>query len=126
MSTRDPFLTAIGIVLDRTLVFLVLTSVSAAVLWDAVWERGLARSGGEAWAALRALLTGQTDRTTVTLGVLTVAVALLGTGLLCAWLFARWRRAGELSAERVRGTRNRDSTQVMNITFRLLVPDSQA
>jgi hypothetical protein len=108
MSTRDPFLTAVGIVLDRTVAFLVLTAVSAAVLWDAVWERGLGRPGREAWVALRALLTGEADRTTVTLGVLTAAVALLGTGLLCAGLFARWRRAGALRAEHVRGTRLED------------------
>lgn len=103
MSTRDPFLGSLLIVLDRTCMWLTLTSVNFMVLWAAVWQRGLGLSWGLAVQQLQAVFTGGAERLTVTLFALTLAVAVLGTSVLCAWLFARWRRKGELRGGHVRG-----------------------
>ena len=105
MSTRDPFLSSVFIVIDRFAVWLVLAAVSFLVLWSAVWQRGLGRSWAEALAALHAVLGGRAEPLTTTLCTLTLAVAVLASSLLCLWLFARWRRQGELRTEHVRGAR---------------------
>ncbi|GAB7541667.1 hypothetical protein [Cupriavidus sp. 8B] len=103
MSTRDPFLSSLLIVLDRAIVWLVLTGVHFMVLWSAVWQRGLGLSGSLAVQQLQAVFTGGAERLTVTLFALTLAVAVLATSGLCAWLFARWRRQGALRGAHVRG-----------------------
>ncbi|KGS55642.1 hypothetical protein X961_249 [Burkholderia pseudomallei MSHR5613] len=103
MSARDPFLSSLAIVLDRAIAWLVLTSVCFMVLWAAVWQRGLQLSWALAMQQLQAVLTGRAERLTLTLFALTLAVAVLGTSALCALLFARWRRQGELRGAHVRG-----------------------
>jgi len=103
MSMRDPFLNSLVIVLDRAIVWLTLTGVHFIVLWAAVWQRGLGLSWVLAMRQLQAVFSGSAERVTLTLFALTLAVAVLGTSGLCAWLFARWRRQGELRGGHVRG-----------------------
>jgi hypothetical protein len=103
MSTRDPFFGSLLIVLDRACMWLTLTGVYFMVLWAAVWERGLGLSWALAVKQLKAVFTGGAERLTMTLFALTLAVAVLGTSVLCAWLFARWRRKGKLRSGHVRG-----------------------
>ena len=105
MSTRDPFLTSFGIVLDRTMVWVVLTSVTFMVLWTAVWERGMGLPWSMAMRQLGMVFTAQAEPVTRTLFALTIAVAALSTGGMCVWLFARWRRQGELRGTHLRGPR---------------------
>lgn len=105
MSARDPFLNSLLIVLDRAAVWLALTGVSFMVLWAVVWQRGLQFSWTLAMRQLQAVFTGGAERLTLTLFALTLAVAVLGTSGLCAWLFACWRRQGELRGGHVRGPR---------------------
>jgi hypothetical protein len=105
MSTRDPFLSGLVIVLDRAAAWLMLTGVHFMALWAAVWQRGLQLSWTLAMQQLRAVFTGGAERLTLTLFALTLAVAVLGTSALCAWLFARWRRQGELLGGHLRGPR---------------------
>lgn len=105
MSNRDPFLTSLAVVLDRTIVWTVLSSVSFLVLWAAVWERGLRLSWTQGMQQLRAVVTGNAERLNQTLFALTLAVAVLATTGLCVWLFARWKRQGQLSGDHVPGPR---------------------
>ncbi|MNS10814.1 hypothetical protein D3C72_423370 [compost metagenome] len=103
MSTRDPFLSSLLLVLNRACMWLTLTGAYFMVLWAAVWQRGLGLSWRLAVQQLQAVFRGSAELLTVTLFVLTLAVAVLSTGVLCAWLFARWRRKGELRSGHVRG-----------------------
>ncbi|WP_420998493.1 hypothetical protein ACKI2N_032040 [Cupriavidus sp. 30B13] len=66
MSTRDPFLSSLLIVLDRAMVWLVLTGVHFMVLWAAVWQRGLGLSWSLAVQQLQAVFTGGAERVSVT------------------------------------------------------------
>lgn len=104
MTLRDPFLISLSILLDRVAVFLILSVVSFMLLWSAVWERGLGLSWTFAFVQLQGIFSGQVERVIVVLFTLTLAVAVLGSGLLSFWLFARWRRRGELGASHLRGS----------------------
>ena len=105
MNIRDPFLNSIGIVLDRIAVWAALTSANFMVLWAAVWQRGLRLHWSVAIQQLEIVITGTATPLTRTLFALTLAVAALVTSGLCVWLFARWRREGELRGAHVRGPR---------------------
>jgi hypothetical protein len=108
MKTRDPFLSTFGIWLDRAAVWLALVCITFGLLWSAIWERYLGQSWAEAVNQLRAVLSGQADRITVVLAVLTLAVSVLTVDHLARWLFARWRRQGELNGAHLRGSRIED------------------
>lgn len=103
MSTRDPFLMTFGVWLDRLLVWLTLVSVSFLLLWSLVWQR-LGRPWTEAAQQLLAVLSGRGEPIVNVLCGLSLATAGATATLLAAWLFARWRRQGELREAHVRGS----------------------
>lgn len=105
MSIRDPFLNSIGIVLDRVAVWTALTGANFMVIWAAVWQRGVGLRWSVAVKQLESVVTGTATSLTRTLFVLTLTVAVLATSGVCMWLFARWRRQGELRGIHVRGPR---------------------
>lgn len=105
MSTHDPLLRHWLNAFDRVLVWLTLSLVSSAVIWTFAWARGLEQPAFNGWRVLFALLTGQTtDRTSLTLLTLSAFGGVLLATLLSAWLFARWRRQGELGLRHLRGS----------------------
>lgn len=105
MNIRDPFLNSIGIALDRVAVWTALTGANFMVIWAAVWQRGLGLHWSVAVKQLESVVTGTATSLTRTLFVLTLTVAVLATSAVCMWLFARWRRQGELRGAHIRGPR---------------------
>lgn len=105
MSIRDPFLIDHVAILDRAGAWLMLNAVSFVVLWSGVWERGLHLPWENALQQLYAVFTGTAVPLTRTLFALTITVTVLGTSIVCACLFARWRRKGQLRGQHVRGSR---------------------
>lgn len=109
MSTHDPFLRYWLNALDRALVWLTLCLVFSAVVWTMAWARGLGQSALNGWRLLYELLTGQAiDRSSLTLLALSAATGVLLATVMSAWLFARWRRQGELGLRHMRGSRLED------------------
>lgn len=109
MSTRDPFLITIGVIVDRVLVWLTLTVIVAGITWSAVLERGLGMPWSAAALRLQALWLGTADRTIVVLAVLTLTVAVLASTLMSTWLFALWRKQGQFGATHLRGPHIKES-----------------
>lgn len=103
MSIRDPFLNSIGVVLDRATVWTALTGANFMVIWAAVWQLGLGLRWSVAVQQLESLVAGTATSLARTLFVLTLTVAVLATSGVCIWLFARWRRQGELRGAHIRG-----------------------
>ena len=105
MRTHDPFLRAIGIVLDRLAVFTALCVLAFVLIWEAVCRYGLGLSAEQALGlALRAVSHGG-DRPSVTLLVLTAAVAALSMSWVSVGLFTLWRRRAIVGAGHLRGPR---------------------
>ncbi len=105
MTVRDAFLIDHIAVLDRAGAWLMLNVVSFLVLWCAVWQRGLGVSWPAALEQLYPVFVGTALPVTRTLFGLTMTVSVLGTSIVCACLFARWRRKGQLRGQHVRGAR---------------------
>jgi hypothetical protein len=103
MSTRDPFIASILVIIDRAIVWLILNLLMFGGLWAAVWMRGLRLPWLVAVKQLRAILTGQAEPVVATLFALTAAVAVLTVSTLCAGLFLLWRRQGRLRGACLRG-----------------------
>lgn len=108
MKTRDPFLTMFAVWFDRLVVWLTLVAVSFAVLWSAICGRALGLPWSEATRQLTDVAAGRAVPIITVLAALTLAVAALGTSVVAAWLFARWRRQGRLQAAHLRGSRLED------------------
>ncbi len=102
---RDPFLNSIIIVVYRVAVWLFLAVIYALVLWYLVLQRGFGFDDGDTFRQLIRLVTGNADRTTLVIGVLTLSNAALLSGLLSIWLFSRWKQSGELQSRHIRGSR---------------------
>ena len=60
--TRDPLLIAAGVWFDRCIVWLTLVLVTFALLWTAIWERGLSRPWSEGMQQLLTVWQGQAAR----------------------------------------------------------------
>ena len=105
MSTHDPFLRQWRNFLDRSLAWLSLSLMFAAVIWSATWERGLQQPVRNGWLTLYAFLTGQaTDRTSLTLLAWCALSGVLLATVVSGWLFRRWQRQGELRVHHLRGS----------------------
>ena len=105
MSTRDPFIATILVIIDRAILSLILNFVVFGVLWAAVWERGLNLPWLMAVHQLRAVLIGAAAPVVSTLFALTAAVTILSVSLICGGLFLLWRRQGRLRGAYLRGAR---------------------
>ena len=105
MSTRDPFIATILVIIDRAIIWLILNLVAFAMLWAAVWERGLDLPWLVAVRQLRAVLIVRAAPVVVTLFALTAAVTVLAVSTICGGLFLLWRRHGRLHAAFLRGAR---------------------
>lgn len=101
--TRDPLLIAVGVWVDRCIVWLTFVLVTFALLWTAIWERGLGRSWGEGVQHLQAVWHGQATPIVNVLCAITAANATLVASFLAVSLYAYWRRQGELLTH-VRGS----------------------
>lgn len=102
---RDPFLNRLLIIIDRLSAWLLLVAASGALLWSLIWQNGLKFSGSEALALFLQFATGNADRATTVIGILTLSNAILLVSLISIWLFRRWQRSGELRWEYLRGAR---------------------
>jgi hypothetical protein len=105
MRSRDPFLNQFGILVDRLSAWLILVLISTLLLWSCVWHTAVGYSNHESFALLLKFITVQADRVTVTVGILILSNAVLGSSLISVWLFNRWRRSSELRSEHIRGSR---------------------
>ncbi|MBW0170712.1 MAG: hypothetical protein ACT6SF_00400 [Hydrogenophaga sp.] len=106
MRTQDAFLRHLLGSLDRAVVWTVLAVVLSALVWTAVWDRGLGLPVLDGWSVLGlAMLGRETDRTALTLLVLCVALGITGASLVGGSLFRRWHRRAQLDVARLRGAR---------------------
>lgn len=103
MSNRDPFLRALLVVLDRTIVFLVLCALVCALLWEFVCTRGLGITGLGAFRSALALVRGGAGPVIIVTFSLTATVSVLVSGIVSAVLFAIWRSRARLASSQVRG-----------------------
>ncbi len=108
MSTRDPFLNSLLVWIDRLGAWLILSAVGAAFLWSVVWDTCLGFSGDDALRQFVRFVTWKADTVSTTIGVLIVCLAIQSANVVSLWLFAKWRRKGELRAEHIRGSRLKD------------------
>lgn len=103
MSNRDPFLRALLVVLDRTIVFLVVCALVCALLWEFVCTRGLGMTGIGALRSALALTRGGAGKVITVIFGLTATVSVLASGIVSAVLFAIWRRRARVASGQVRG-----------------------
>ena len=108
MSTKDPFLNSLIAWLDRLSAWLAASVVITGVLWFLVWQRFLYFSGSDTWRFFISFVTGKADTVSMTIGVLIVCIGIETSTVVSLWLFASWRRKGELSAEHIRGSKLKD------------------
>jgi hypothetical protein len=108
MSTRDPFLNHILVGLGRLAVWVLLSLGCPTVLWFLVWMRCFDFSAYDTLWLLVRFVTGKADTVSATIGWLIVCLAIETPTVALLWLFASWRRKGELSAEHIRGSRLKD------------------
>lgn len=101
---RDPFLNRLFIAFDRLAAWLWLVLIIGALLWSATWQNGFTYSGDEAIRLFLRFATGKADRATSIIGILIFTAATALASLISVWLFNRWRRAGELGKQHLRGT----------------------
>lgn len=106
MKTHDPFLRHLLAAVDRALVWTVLAVALTALVWTAIWERGLGQPAIDGWRVLGLALLGKyTDRTALTLLALSAALGIAGASMVGGWLFRRWHRRADLDVLRLRGAR---------------------
>jgi hypothetical protein len=103
MSARDPFLRALLVVLDRTIVFLVLCALVCALLWEFVCTRGLGMNDLDALRGALALMRGDAAPVIAVAFGLTATVSVLASGIVSAVLFGIWRRRARVASGQVRG-----------------------
>lgn len=103
MTVRDPFLRAILVVADRTVVFLVLCVIVCTLLWEFLCTRELHMTSIDALRCALALARGESAPfITVAFG-LTATVAILVSSILSTGLFVIWRRRARVESSQVRG-----------------------
>jgi hypothetical protein len=105
MSTRDPFLTTIGVVLDRIAVFAALSFGMFALLWEGIAVKALAMSTADSWALVSKVLTRNGASFDYVLVGLVLLQSIELAGALALWLFRRWQREASLQESQLRGTR---------------------
>ena len=108
MSTKDPFLNSLIVWRDRLTVWLWLSAVGTALLWSVVWHTYLGFPDGDVFPQFVRFVTWKADTVSTTIGVLIVCLAIQSVNVVSLWLFAKWRRKGELSAEHIRGSKLKD------------------
>jgi hypothetical protein len=104
VSSPDPFVRSIVIILDRVAVLLSLSAVGCALVWDATCQHAFGSNALAFELALR-VLAHRGDPILETLFALTLALAVISTSVLSFGLFALWRRRARLAEQHVRGPR---------------------
>jgi hypothetical protein len=105
MSTHDPFLRSVGVVVDRVIVVLVLTSISTCLLWDAASRAALDLTHGQAAIELLHALMGVAPPVMRVVAELCLLSGSLISAVLASWLFRRWKGRAQMSSGHVRGPR---------------------
>lgn len=103
MKTQG-FLADLKHLVDLATAWLILVLVGFLVGWSIVWQNGLGQPWASAAAALESLLSGTAERQIWVLFALVVATDVSVVSLICAYLFAKWRRLAKLRTGFVRGS----------------------
>lgn len=103
MSTHDPFLRSLLVVVDRLIVFSVLAAILFGLLWDVASRRAFGLSTVQPFAALWRCLLGVASSAESTVAVLCASLALTSATILSSLLFRRWRGRAAVRGSHVRG-----------------------
>jgi hypothetical protein len=105
VSSRDPFLRAVLIVIDRMMVFAILVGVLFTLTWDVASRAGLGLRHFEAAAMVWRVVRGEAPPAATVIAALALVTSVLLSAIVSAGLFWLWRRRAELSGGHVRGPR---------------------
>jgi hypothetical protein len=103
MSTRDPFLRSILVLVDRAIVFVVLAAIAFGLLWVAASRKALGLSGVKPVSVLWRMVSKHVSPTEAVIAALCACLALTSTSIVAYSLFRLWRRRALLVTWPVRG-----------------------